>query len=520
MHDLCFFVIMENMTKSKFKRYYWNKYGIIVTIVVIIVLFFVFRSGGKAPKLESATATLGSVIEKVSVTGKVSPVGKADLAFEKSGVLAVLNFKVGDHVKKGDVIAVLDSGTDMANLASAQAKLADLSRGLNTTEASAEQSKVTSAQVALGNSKQDALNAARSGLAEAQAAVNNYADIFFNNPQTVNPTINIGTDSYGMQISINAARLSVGEALQKWKNETDVATSLDSALTILTHANSYLNTIKSFMSDLSAIVNKLNTVNSGLSQATISADVASMNSAQSGVSQAANTVTTALANLQNASSSFAEAQSAFNLKSAGSSAQTIAAQAATVASFRAELAKDSLVSPIDGLITKADPNLGEFVAAGQSGFAVQSDGDYKVEAFVAESDIAKVAVGNNASTTLDAYGQDVDFPATVTMIDPAETVLEGVPTYKVTLHFINADPRIRSGMTANLDILTHEVDDVIEVPARAVIDIDGVKNVRVLKADGKTFTPVEVTTGLKGSDGTIEIKSGISEGEKVVTYVQ
>ena len=50
-----------------------------------------------------------------------------------------------------------------------------------------------------------------------------------------------------------------------------------------------------------------------------------------------------------------------------------------------------------------------------------------------EADIAKVAIGDLASSTLDAYGSYVDFPAQVTMIDPAETVIEGVPTYKVTL---------------------------------------------------------------------------------------
>ena len=42
----------------------------------------------------------------------------------------------------------------------------------------------------------------------------------------------------------------------------------------------------------------------------------------------------------------------------------------------------------------------------------------------------------------------------VIKIDPAATIIDGVPTYKVTLKFVDQDERIRSGMTANLDILT------------------------------------------------------------------
>ncbi|MDE2188658.1 MAG: efflux RND transporter periplasmic adaptor subunit, partial [Patescibacteria group bacterium] len=186
---------------------------------------------------------------------------------------------------------------------------------------------------------------------------------------------------------------------------------------------------------------------------------------------------------------------------------------------KAILAQDTLTSPIDGVVTQADPNVGEFIAAGQGGFAVQND-NFKIEAYVPEADIAKVAVGNLASSTLDAYGAYTNFPAKVTMIDPAETVLEGVPTYKVTLVFVSPDSRIRSGMTANLEILTHQASDVLEIPYRAISQTATSTTVRLVSADGKSYTAVPVVTGLKGSDGTIEITSGLKVGDKVVTYVK
>jgi len=150
---------------------------------------------------------------------------------------------------------------------------------------------------------------------------------------------------------------------------------------------------------------------------------------------------------------------------------------------------------------------------------VQND-SFKIEAFVPEADIAKVAVGDLASSTLDAYGSYVDFPEQVTMIDPAETVIEGVPTYKVTLQFVAPDARIRSGMTANLEIHTHESDGVVEIPYRALASTATTTTVRVVSKDGKSYFIAPVMTGLKGSDGTIEIVSGLNPGDKVVTYVK
>jgi multidrug efflux pump subunit AcrA (membrane-fusion protein) len=131
-----------------------------------------------------------------------------------------------------------------------------------------------------------------------------------------------------------------------------------------------------------------------------------------------------------------------------------------------------------------------------------------------------VAVGDVASSTLDAYGAYTDFPAKVISIDPAETVLQGVPTYKVTLVFVNPDSRIRSGMTDNLEILTHSAQNVLEIPYRAVTQTATGTIVRLVSADAKSYSSVPVTVGLKGSDGNIQIVSGLNPGDKVVTYVK
>ena len=474
-------------------------------MIILILLGYYFTHRNKAANFESSPATVGNVIEKVSVTGSISPLDKADLAFKKSGVLTEVDVKVGDAVQRGDTIASIDSASDRAALASAQATLADMSRSLTPQELSVQKDLLETA-------KQNALNAVHTGYTQAQGSVVNYTDTFFNNAQTVNPTILLRTDSASMQNNINAERVAVTDTLNLWANRLP-SVDAGNVASFNTDVNGYLAKIKKFMNDLADILGRLSPGNSGLTQPQIDSYSTTMNAGLSALNNAISTVTTA-------GTALASAQSNYDLKLAGNSSQAIAAQQAKVDQAKASVDDDSITSPINGIVTKADPKVGEFVAAGQSGFAVQSSGGFKIEAYVPEADIAKVGVGNKANITLDAYGQYVIFPATVTMIDPAETVLEGVPTYKVTLLFDQPDERIRSGMTANTDILTHEVDNVITVPTRAIIDDNGKKSIRIVNADGLTYTTAPVDTGLKGSDGTTQIISGVTEGQDVVTYVK
>ncbi len=505
------------MKKSPW-RHFKNKWLIAAAIVIVaIVVLFWMRSRNKAPAFEFATASIGNVIERVSVTGTISPVDKADLAFEKGGVIARVNVKVGDKVKKGDVIASLKSADDAASVRAAEAQLAEVSRSLRPEEYASDRASVDSAAISLANAEKSAKDALRDSYVKAQGAIVNYADVFFTNPQSANPRISIQNQDLNLQRSISDERLSLSDMLKEWKGK--ISSSDMSTGDLLFVSEGYLGKIKAFMDDLSPMINDLNPSNSGLSQTIINSYIAAMNSAQSNLNQAISSISNADTAFKAATAALNQAHDQFDLQKAGSSDETIAAQAARVEQARAILAKDSMVSPIDGVVTKADPSVGEFIAAGQSGFAVQNS-DFKIEAFVPEADIAKIAIGNIASSTLDAYGSYVDFPAQVAMVDPAETVLEGVPTYKVTLRFLNADPRIRSGMTANLEILTHEIDGVLNIPYRAIVDNNGSKSVRLVSSDGKSYSSAPVEVGLKGSNGTIELISGLKVGDNVVTYVK
>ena len=103
-------------------------------------------------------------------------------------------------------------------------------------------------------------------------------------------------------------------------------------------------------------------------------------------------------------------------------------------------------------------------------------------------------------------------------IEPAETIIQGVVYYKVTVGFDEPDERMKSGMTANVDIITETKENVLAVPQGAVLAKDGQKMVRIL--EGKDIKEVKVETGIRGSRGEIEILSGLKKGDRVITFIK
>jgi HlyD family secretion protein len=204
-----------------------------------------------------------------------------------------------------------------------------------------------------------------------------------------------------------------------------------------------------------------------------------------------------------------------------------ASRDATVAGARAaydqavlNLAKATLVSPVNGTITEVNNKPGEILGTGviKEAFSRVMSLDMIIQSKVPESDIVKLKLGQHSKVTFDALTPDDVYDAEVIEIDPASTTVQDVVYYQIKLKLSNVDVRIKPGMSANIDIKTDERNDVLSVPQRA-IKLDGSKKyVDVLQTDNMT-KKVYVETGLEGDEGMVEIKSGLKGGEKVVTFV-
>jgi macrolide-specific efflux system membrane fusion protein len=175
-----------------------------------------------------------------------------------------------------------------------------------------------------------------------------------------------------------------------------------------------------------------------------------------------------------------------------------------------------LVAPASGTVSAVNGAVGEAVASGGDGFITLVNlGTLQVKAAFSETDAAKVQVGQTATVSFDALtGQT--FTGKVVAIDAASTVTSNVVTYNATVALDSSSPQVKVGMTASVDVTVAQKDDVLVLPASALSGRGDTAAVTVRTADGDEER--QVTVGLRGDD-SVEIVSGLSEGDVVVTKV-
>lgn len=136
----------------------------------------------------------------------------------------------------------------------------------------------------------------------------------------------------------------------------------------------------------------------------------------------------------------------------------------------ADLAKSTIYAPIDGIVLTRSVNPGQTVASSMSApilFVIAENLEtMELKADVDEADIGKVAAGQQARFTVDAF-PDRRFDAIIRDVSFASVETEGVVTYQARLNVDNGDLLLRPGMTAAVDIVTREADGVLLVPAAA-----------------------------------------------------
>ncbi len=461
--------------------------AIAVAAVVVLGGYFALRSEPDASRTYAA-AVRANLEQVVSVTGTVKPAKDVDLAFEKSGRVAYVGARVGGFVSAGSVLVKLDASELKAQLDKALADLASNQADLEKNE------------LILTNYYESADDTLNDAYTKATDAVREDLDDFFTDDEK-NPQLTFGTKDLQIENDIENQRLMVTPELNTWLRELQtLGTSPAELETALAKARVRLEAIRKLMDlALTAVIESTN-----LSAANVTTYRDNANSGRASVN-------TALSAAVAAEQSIGTQKATIVSKSA-----SVQSYAASAENIRAQLEKTSLYAPISGTVTKQDAEVGEIITANSVVISIISASEFEIEANIPEADIAKVKRADSANITLDAYGNDIVFEATVTMIDPAATVIDGVPTYKTTLVFRTRDKRIKSGMTANIDIVTATKENALVVPRRAVISKNGRKFVLV---DVGEKEPEEraVETGLIGSDGNIEIISGLTEGERIVS---
>ncbi len=179
------------------------------------------------------------------------------------------------------------------------------------------------------------------------------------------------------------------------------------------------------------------------------------------------------------------------------------------------LHKDTLFAPFDGVVTAKNIEVGELATVGAVVVTVETIDNLEFTAAVPETDSVKLAVGMNAALTFDAFTTKESIPAQVTTIAPAAKIIEGVPTFAVTLKALVPATHLKPGLTANVTVHAAQVQNAVAIPRRALIRAGNRQYVKVVEGNGSA-SEQDVVVGLVGSDGSVEIIKGLSGGETLV----
>lgn len=502
-------------------------YTAFLFVMIIAIVFFALFSTPKTQN-ETYTVDFSPIKQYVKVSGAVASSKDANLSFQAVGAVAYVGVKTGDRVEQGKVLATLSGGDAQAALLQAEATLSNAQAVLEQLQQGPRKEEIAIKEQTLENAK-NSLDQAYSALPDSIQNVDAVtADVIKNKFSSF---FSLANGRYQLSFSSCDQRLQ-GIIEEKRTALENTLAAFQTKSSVITSLSSTQNVDATFEQAYNAAVATNDLVNSmsNLLLSSCSVSNASLDGFRTTLSLVKTTMTTLFSDISVKRSALITAKNAFNqatrdleLTKAGTDPYKIKAQAAVVsqaeaqvASAKSGVAKTVIVAPFTGVVSNVDISLGETVSLGKTVISMLAVDSFEVEAKVPEVDIVKVKIGAPVDITLDAYGKDIIFPALVTRINPTATTEGTVPVYKVIVTFVGKDERIRQGMTANVQIVTETKSKVIAVPARFIQVSTVEKGKAIVMKEGGMTTTKDVTLGIRGADGLIEVTGGLLVGDVLV----
>ncbi len=531
--------------KSKTKKLMSRKHAKPILAVALVCIIGIGTFTVKtiiSKKSTSSVQQTAKVIKgnlKITVTGSgaVESTNETTLYAETGADVTKVNYKEGDVVKKGDVIAELDDSDYQSTLSnnensflqsqiSAQSSSDDIK---NLTIKAPFSGQVSSISVKAG----DEVNSGGTILTisdpsrlkvlltyssndAAKIAVGQSASVYITSlMESISGTVSYisnkstTTASGGSVYTVEITMDNPGAITEGSTASADIATNSGTVTSIGTASISYVNK---------------KTVTSSVSGTVQSVYVKENQDVSNG---------TVLVFLKN--DTLTRSMQTANLK--------VQASQTSLSQSEKQASKYKIVAPCDGTITTLNYKVGDTVKAGDEFGVIYDPNQMQFQVDVDELDISKLSIGQDVNITLDAISSTSETPmtGTITKIAVVGTSSNGVTTYPVTIQFTGDITGLKGGMNANGEIVVNELKNVLYVPLEAVTTTNKKSYVWVKEngsssskssgntpqgsggssSNSKTSTyyagavKKEVTTG-ENTDSYIIIKSGLSEGDTIV----
>jgi HlyD family secretion protein len=492
------------------------------------------------------TVQRGTIEQVVKALGRVAANEEAIEYFRLNGRLFHLYVDTDAKVKKGDLLAELDTGTlkDQVKTAQVQADIAQLKvdQAMGKDGLGNVSPAITAAQGGIAKAEadyakaQDALDkllegstsadvaAAKAAVSSAQAQLQkdqNALTVLQTPPNTDQMTI--------LRSNLDKAQAAVQRAQAAYdlvKDRPDVGASSQAAA--LQQATTDFNAAKAALNIATAPPKPEDVANL---QRQIQADQASVSSAnahlallQQGptaadVDSAKQTVASAKSALDLARTALVQAQGA----AAGKSIDVqIAQKEADLAklqleTLQAQLDEAQLRAPFDGVITETDAKDGDQIQSYTPVITISNPAKLEIAVELQATDLTNIALGQPATIVLSAFptkqlqGKVIRMPSIATGNSPQ------LPATLRTVRISFPDPPgvVNLGDLANVAIDVQRKEGVLFIPTTAIRTFGGRRFVQ-LQQPGNRHREVDIQIGINDDTNT-EITQGLQEGDKVIS---
>ena len=541
----------------------------VLTISLGGTLIYKSKSNAKEPTADTQTATIErkDLTKSITISGTIQSAQTASITSTLSDIsVKSVNVKVGDRVKKGDIIAVLDDTQLQKNLEEAQTNLTRTQQKNEIELSSAQRnynSTVTENKTQKDRSQQETAEAKdqytksieeqNSINAQYQSAINDKAASEAKAIQTASEAAKANEALSQKEAELSTAQNTAESkkaAFEELQTKTELLQQTEDKAQAANHSadiQQFLTQLENARTEYEAALSNLSRVQSEYESA--KAEATAKTNAEAEAKEALSaakekeadlvtskktteeTVTTAKSTLQKAKESQTDtensaAKSIAEQKDAISTARLSADESLTtpqqeIEKIKAEIEKCTIYAETDGIITSISIKEGD-IYKGEEIAVIQDDAGYKVTAAADQYDISSLATGQKVLITTGAT-DNKEMTGTLTFVAPTpntaatekSTTTTGTD-YQIEASIENPDNRLRIGMTAKMVIITDEEKNALSIPDNCIqTDEKGAPYIDILTPAGET-TPTKITYTLKTDYYSAITGSSIKEGMEVL----
>jgi len=497
-----------------------KRWWILVIILVVVAggyyLLGPLRSQRLAAvqaSLQTAPAQRGDLTATVGATGLVRANQTALLAWQTTGTVGAVHVAAGHAVSTGQELATLQQTSlpqaiilAQADLVSAQRALDDL---LNSQiqQAQALQA-VETARQALEDASNPELVQARAleAVATAEKAVENAERTY---RWTQSPASQSYIDEANAQVVIAKDQLDrAKERYAPYENKPEDNLERARLLSLMAAAQQQYDLAVRNLNSLQGTASSIDQAVAKSNLETAQAQFLEAQRAWERVKDGPNPADIALLQAQ-----LADAERQWERLKDGPDPDDIAAAEARIAALQAAINLAHLTAPFDGMVTEIATKPGDQAAPGALAFRLDDLSRLLVDVQVSEVDINRIQVGQQVSLVFDAI-LNREYRGQVTEVALVGTTSQGVVDFTVTVELTDRDEAVKPGMTAAVNIVVNQLEDVLLVPNRAVRVLEGKRVVYVLRSGSPES--VEITLGASSEDSSQVLEGDLKEGDPIV----